>query len=84
MTFRSWSKRVKKQHEELLKQYRQQQEKETYQTKINFFTQVAHEIRTPLSLIKMPLESIIQSGDGNEETRKYLTTMIKTRTFYST
>ena len=39
------------------------------------FTQVAHEIRTPLSLIKMPLESIIQSGDGNEETRKYLTTM---------
>ena len=75
MTFRSWSKRVKKQHEELLKQYRQQQEKETYQTKINFFTQVAHEIRTPLSLIKMPLESIIQSGDGNEETRKYLTTM---------
>ena len=23
----------------------------------------------------MPLESIIQSGDGNEETRKYLTTM---------
>ena len=27
MTFRSWSKRVKKQHEELLKQYRQQQEK---------------------------------------------------------
>ena len=46
--------------EELLKQYRQQQEKETYQTKINFFTQVAHEIRTPLSLIKMPLESIIQ------------------------
>lgn len=75
MTFRSWSKRVKRQHEELLKQYRQQQEKETYQTKINFFTQVAHEIRTPLSLIKMPLESIIQSGDGNEETRKYLTTM---------
>lgn len=77
LALKFWSNQVKKKHQEILKEYRSQQEKETYQSKINFFTQVAHEIRTPLSLIKMPLESILLSGDGNNETRKYLTTMNK-------
>lgn len=72
-----WSMRVKNKHQELLKAYRTQKEKETYQSKINFFTNVAHEIRTPLSLIKMPLECIIKSEDGTAETKKYLTVIEK-------
>ena len=36
-------------------------EQELYESKIRFFTQVAHEIRTPLTLIKVPLENIIES-----------------------
>lgn len=38
-------------------------EKEMYEAKIDFFTQVAHEIRTPLTLIKGPLEKIIKSEE---------------------
>ncbi len=56
------------------KQYKFQvaKEKEMYESKINFFTNIAHEIRTPLSLIIAPLEKIIRSGDGNEQTKKHL------------
>ena len=56
------------------KQYKFQvaKEKEIYESKINFFTNIAHEIRTPLSLIIAPLEKIIRSGDGNEQTKKHL------------
>lgn len=50
-------------------------EKELYEAKIGFFTNIAHEIRTPLSLISAPLESILSSGDGNDKTRRNLTVM---------
>lgn len=35
-------------------------EKEIYQAKIDFFTNVAHEIRTPLTLIKGPMEKVMK------------------------
>lgn len=59
------------------KQYKYQvaKEKEMYESKINFFTNIAHEIRTPLSLIAAPLENIILSKDGNKQTRKNLSTI---------
>lgn len=46
-----------------------EKEKELYDQKISFFTNIAHEIRTPLSLISAPLESIITSGDGTPKTQ---------------
>lgn len=46
-----------------------EKEKELYNQKISFFTNIAHEIRTPLSLISAPLESIIASGEGSDRTQ---------------
>lgn len=38
--------------------YTQEKEREAYDSKIKFFTNVAHEIRTPLTLIKAPLDCV--------------------------
>lgn len=47
-------------------------EKEIYNAKINFFTNITHEIRTPLTLIKMPIDKIISSGAYNTSNEKDL------------
>lgn len=41
--------------------YKHEKEKELYDSKILFFTNVAHEIKTPLTLIKAPLDSTFKS-----------------------
>ncbi len=50
-------------------------EKEIYNAKINFFTNITHEIRTPLTLIKMPIDKIISSGAYNASNEKDLRTI---------
>lgn len=66
---------VNKKSQEKQYKYQVAQEKEMYESKINFFTNIAHEIRTPLSLISAPLENIILSKDGSQQTRKNLSTI---------
>lgn len=52
-------------------------EREIYNAKIEFFTNVAHEIRTPLTLIKMPLDKLIKQNNENPETSESLSIMKK-------
>jgi signal transduction histidine kinase/ligand-binding sensor domain-containing protein/DNA-binding response OmpR family regulator len=42
-------------------------EKEILNAKINFFTSITHEVRTPLTLIKGPLDRILKSGIKNPQ-----------------
>jgi len=53
--------RAERRHNEELKELSQQKEKEVYNAKIQFFTMIAHEIRTPVSLIIGPLEKIMSA-----------------------
>ncbi len=50
-------------------------EREFYKQKIEFFTVMAHEIRTPLSLIIAPLERLLSKKQLDEENRTQLLTM---------
>ena len=52
-------------------------EREIYNAKINFFTNVAHEIRTPLTLIKMPLDKLLNSNIADKNVNESLQTMKK-------
>ncbi|MFT4093881.1 MAG: two-component regulator propeller domain-containing protein [Niabella sp.] len=50
-------------------------EKELYQAKIDFFTNITHEIKTPLTLIKLPLERITAAISNNRQLQQYLQIM---------
>ncbi|MWB94157.1 response regulator [Flavobacterium sp. GA093] len=60
-----------------IKHLNDEKEKEIYQAKIDFFTNVAHEIRTPLTLIKGPLEKLLTIEHVSPEVPQNLSIMKK-------
>ena len=52
-----------------------QKQKEIYDAKINFFTNITHEIRTPLTLIKMPLDKLIAEKEYTPAAEKEMLTI---------
>ena len=73
MLIRYVSKRSEKKHAIAISELNANKEKEMHEAKIKFFTMIAHEIRTPVSLIIGPLEKIMQATlDLPDQIRKDL------------
>ncbi|HJD76366.1 MAG TPA: response regulator [Bacteroides reticulotermitis] len=70
-----FKKRSNRKHHRQMEKFEQEKEREVYHAKIDFFTNVAHEIRTPLTLIKGPLENIILKKQVDAETHEDLNVM---------
>lgn len=58
---RNYHRRTEEKNRRKIEAMEGAKEKEILQAKIEFFTNVAHEIRTPLTLIKGPLEKVIRN-----------------------
>ena len=59
LMMRYWNRRAEMRRRQAMEAFETRKEQELYQSKIHFFTNVAHEIRTPLTLILGPLENIL-------------------------
>ncbi len=70
--FCAYRRRKQRQVAEAQRLYAVEKEKELYQSKVQMFTTIAHEIRTPLSLIDSPLEAIEEIGVKDGRAKRYL------------
>lgn len=62
-------------HDLKLEQLEKEKWKDIHQLKLQYFTDVSHEFRTPLTLIASPLEELLQSDEGTPWLRKQLKIM---------
>lgn len=73
--FKSYHDRVAEKNRRRIEFLEHEKEKEIYQSKIDFFTNIAHEIRTPLTLIKAPLEKVVERAGESKELGHHLKIM---------
>lgn len=73
--FKIYTSKKKKQMKEQLEHQEQMKKEEIYNAKISFFTNIAHEIRTPITLIKAPLDYILSNRLEEGEIKENLVTM---------
>ncbi len=71
----NYHKRIEEKNRRKIEYLEIAKEKEIFQAKIEFFTNVAHEIRTPLTLIKGPLEKVIRNTGAVEGIKESLKIM---------
>lgn len=70
-----YRRKTQRKHQQSMDRFEREKERELYAAKIDFFTNVAHEIRTPLTLIKSPLENVLTSKSVSDEIRDDLEIM---------
>ena len=51
---------LREKNQRIIKTFEIEKEREIYNAKIEFFTNITHEIRTPLTLIKLPVEKLLK------------------------
>lgn len=76
-----WDKYVKSRYKRRMEEYEIRKEKEIYESKIGFFINLVHEIRTPLSLIRLPLEKLLEEKRGENRDSRYLSVIDKNVTY---
>ncbi|MFD2286244.1 hypothetical protein GJU39_19670 [Pedobacter petrophilus] len=62
--FRFYHLRMANKTKQRMERFEYNKEKEIYRAKIEFFTNIAHEIRTPLTLIKGPMGDLIKDASS--------------------
>ena len=72
---RSYHRYIRNENQRKMDHLHFEKEKEIYEAKMKFFTNIAHEIRTPLTLIKGPLERVIKKTEDIPGIRNSLTIM---------
>ena len=72
---RNYHKRISEKNKRRIEQIEHEKENELYKNKIDFFTNIAHEIRTPLTLIQGPMENIMSQVDEVPEIKSNLRIM---------
>jgi ligand-binding sensor domain-containing protein/signal transduction histidine kinase/DNA-binding response OmpR family regulator len=77
LTVRKYRQQTKLRHQRSMEILENEKDKEIYRSKIEFFTNVAHEIRTPLTLIKLPLDKIMTTPLLTDAIKDNLTIMEK-------
>lgn len=72
-------RRIRKHYQSRINELRIQKERESFEGKMRFFVNLVHEIRTPLTLISLPLEQMAESMEKDScdiaENRKHIKSM---------
>jgi signal transduction histidine kinase/DNA-binding response OmpR family regulator len=71
------SVRLELKNELKLEHLKNEQEKDLHEMKYRFFTNISHDLRTPLTLILGPLEKLLQTHTGDNTTRSLYNTAYK-------
>lgn len=74
---RQYHLKTREKNKRLIEILENDKEKQIYNAKIEFFTNVAHEIRTPLTLIKGPMEKVIKRAGSVPDIQNNLQIMEK-------
>ncbi len=73
--FSRYQRRIERRQAQKQQLFETEKEKELYSAKVEFFTNIAHEIRTPITLINGPLESMKEMKIEDPEIQKNLKIM---------